>query len=189
MPCRLLQMDSIPELTLSAERCQRDELFDEDTAVCFDDSPRCQVVRLRRELHVPKALAPGIFQQISQRACRVASPLSPRNDRVADMPEAGWRERLGTRLPSKPDAATEFTVPHPAAVARQPGSRGSVEHHNRRTRRGAVNETREKRVCVRLDAAQLVLSGELPAHVVRRPPALEGSDVARQVSPRGPDQL
>src|SRR5436189_6405296 len=105
------------------------------------------------------------------------------------MPQTMGRQRRSTWLPPQPDAAAEFAVPEPAPEAREALGHRTVWERDGRTLSLAVFHAGEKSRCIGLNASELFTYGLDTALVVRRPPALQRSDVARKVFGNGTHEL
>src|SRR5687767_1871026 len=95
------------------------KLFDQETAVGFDDAARRHVIRIRGQVHKLESFLFDFGQQKLQSASRIASATFPWNDGVADVTEAVWRQGARTGLPPESNHATEFAIPHPSSESRQ----------------------------------------------------------------------
>src|SRR5437763_16484222 len=107
--------------------------------------------------------------------------LLPRHDRIADMSQTIGRQRRSAWLPSQPDASAELAVPEPAPEAREALGRRTVWKSDGRTLSFAIFHAGDKRLCIGLNAGELVACRLDTALVVGRPPTLKRRDVARKV--------
>src|SRR5258707_1160555 len=115
---RSIKSNSKPTFAFAAKPRWRRELFHEYTAVRLDHALRRNIIRIGCEIDITKPLGDGVTQHVSQGLRRVPSLSLPRDYGVTNMAKTVRRERFCPGLPAKPEAATEFSVPHPSAIAR-----------------------------------------------------------------------
>src|SRR5262245_36284102 len=104
------------------------------------------------------------------------------------MSQAVRRQLCRANLPPEPDRTTEFTIPHPQVVTRQPWNRRTVWERDRRTLRFSIDLVGHETFGILLDSRELVPCG-LRTEVVRGPTLLEGIDISREVSRMRPYEI
>jgi len=116
-----------------------------------------------------------------ERQCGIALPLLPRNDGVADVTQTMRRQRRGSPLPAKADAAAELPVPEPPPIAGKARDGRAVRQRDRADVRFPIHHAFEKGPRIAAQSLELFGCGDLAAHVVRGPSAHQSRLVAFDV--------
>jgi hypothetical protein len=107
------------------------EPFDKNASVHLDNAAGRHIVGICSHLDMGESFCSRVRKQQSERLRRVASPTFPWHHRVPNMSQAVRRQLGRANLPPEPDRTTEFTIPHPHVVTRQPWNRRTVWERNR----------------------------------------------------------
>jgi len=143
------------------------ETLDQDAAIGLDDPLRGDIIGIGCEFDVSQPLGGGFRKQLCKRLRRMAAPLFPRYDGVADVAQAMRRECLSTRLPTKADGTAEFAVADPSRKTRKTWDSRAIRKTDRPTPSLPIDKTCQERVTVFCDHQELLVRRHLPPHVIR----------------------
>src|SRR5215471_13801498 len=135
------------------------ETFHQTSAICPNDGLRGGIVRQSGDVDKRQTLIASLDQHKRQGTFGIAAALLPRHHRIADMAEHMRRKLRCSRLPAQADAATETTVPHPAAKTWQPRNSRAVRELDWRAFGFRIIELRDEPHRVGCNLFQFFLRG------------------------------